>query len=56
MNGDCANAAICKKDGGDYKSLGSIESQEFSFEGHQLKVKYTDGSPCEHGKCRRCDE
>ncbi|XP_071800837.1 cation-independent mannose-6-phosphate receptor-like [Asterias amurensis] len=44
----CQGSAVCMQEGTDvFRSLGTLASQQFYFEGHILKVKYTDGARCD---------
>ena len=49
----CQGSAVCMQEGTDvFKSLGTLASQQFYFEGHILKVKYTDGAQCDGSKTK----
>lgn len=47
---ECSGAAVCLKEGSSAVSLGQKSSQEFSFEGGTLRVSYSGGSACPHGR------
>ncbi|XP_071956716.1 cation-independent mannose-6-phosphate receptor-like [Antedon mediterranea] len=51
VSSEC-DGAVCQKG----TSLGSAKSQEFSYNGHNLKVVYSNGDSCPHGDGKRRSE
>ncbi|XP_042908710.1 cation-independent mannose-6-phosphate receptor isoform X1 [Parasteatoda tepidariorum] len=46
---NCENAGICLQRGKEFSSFGSIDTQQFSYDGQRLRLTYFNGDDCPSG-------